>query len=463
MFDKVLDWFGFGGFDHAQTATRHGHHHGHGGGHGHTHGVIDPSIASSERGVWAIKWSFVVLAITAALQLIVVFASGSVALLADTIHNIGDATTAIPLWIAFVLARRKPSKTFTYGLGRVEDLAGILIVLIILFSAVVAGYQAISRLLHPEPVQQLGWLAAAGVIGFLGNEIVAILRIRIGRQMNSAALIADGYHARTDGFTSLAVVLGAAGVWLGYPLADPIIGLLITVAIFGIVWQSSRAVITRMLDGVDPAVIEEIQHAAAHVPGINQVLDTKARWLGHDLHADVTIAVDESLPLIEANSIAAALRNELQEHLPALAVANIRFGSQDSDAPAYGSVGHHHAPEPFKVDGKLAKGQLQIVDTPAGERMRLTTSKRAEGLGAVVVIKRPGGTDETLPLLPAKQDQGSYMSSVAPEEPHEFDATLRLTAADQEETFAFHMAEPEGHHRAHLETSPAKGSRGISK
>jgi len=465
VLDKIRDWFGFGGFNQAQAGNGHAHHHGHDGGHGHTHGVIDPSIASSERGVWAIKWSFVVLAITAGLQLIVVFASGSVALLADTIHNIGDATTAIPLWVAFVLARRKPSKTFTYGLGRVEDLAGILIVLIILFSAIVAGYQAISRLMHPEPVQQLGWLAAAGIVGFLGNEIVAVFRIRIGRQMNSAALIADGYHARTDGFTSLAVVLGAAGVWLGFPLADPIIGLLITVAIFGIVWQSSRAVITRMLDGVDPAVIEEIHHAAAHVPGIDKVLDTKARWLGHDLHADVTIAVDGNLPLVEANSIAAALQDALREHLPALAVANIRFGLQDGNASALtlaiDGAGHHHAPDPFQVDGKLATGQLQIVDTTAGERMRLTVSKRAEGLSAVVVIKRPGGKDETLPLLPSKQDHGSYMSSAAPAEPHEFVATLLLTAADQEETIAFHMAEPEGHHHALTEISPGTPPRSI--
>ncbi len=449
MLDKIRDWFGFGGFDQAQTGAGHAHHHGHGGGHGHTHGVIDPSIAASERGVWAIKWSFVVLAITAGLQLIVVFASGSVALLADTIHNFGDATTAIPLWIAFVLARCKPSKTFTYGLGRAEDLAGILIVLIILFSAVVAGYQAISRLLHPHPVQQLGWLAAAGVIGFLGNEIVAVFRIRIGRQMNSAALIADGYHARTDGFTSLAVVLGAAGVWLGFPLADPIIGLLITIAIFGIVWQSSRAVITRMLDGVDPSVVEEIQHAAAHVSGINQVLDVKARWLGHDLHADVAIAVDDSLPMVEANSIATALQVELREHLPALAVANVRFGAGNGSvaiASVHDGSGHHHAPEPFQVNGKLAKGQLQIVDTPAGERIRLTVSKRAEGLSAVVLIKRPGAKDETLPLLPSKEDHGSYMSSVAPAEPHEFDATLRLNANGQEETLEFHMTEPEGHH-----------------
>src|SRR5215208_4900813 len=270
---NVLGWFGFGG--HGRSPGSHeGHSHSHSGsgGHGHTHGVIDPSIVTTERGIWAIKWSFIILMITAALQVGVVFVSGSVALLADTIHNIGDATTAIPLWFAFVLARRKPSKTFTYGLGRVEDLAGILIVLIILFSAIVAGNEAIIRLIYPQPVTQLGWLTAAGIIGFLGNEAVAVFRIRVGRQINSAALIADGYHARTDGLTSLAVVLGAAGVWLGFPLADPIIGLLITLTIFGIVWQSARAVITRALDGVEPGIIDEIQHAGEHVPGIERVV-----------------------------------------------------------------------------------------------------------------------------------------------------------------------------------------------
>lgn len=241
MLAKILSWFGFGGLSQGPDHDGHGHDHG-AGSHGHTHGVLDPSIATTDRGIWAIKWSFVILALTAALQLVVVLASGSVALLADTIHNVGDATTAIPLWVAFVLARRRPTATFTYGYGRVEDLAGILIVLIILFSAIVAGYEAIGRFIRPQPITQLLWVALAGIIGFIGNEVVAVFRIRVGREIESAALIADGYHARTDGLTSLAVVIGAAGVWLGFPLADPIIGLLITIAILGIVWQSARGV-----------------------------------------------------------------------------------------------------------------------------------------------------------------------------------------------------------------------------
>src|SRR4029079_8945518 len=218
---------------------------------------VDPGIATTARGIWAVKWSFVILALTDALQVAVVFASGSGAVLADTIHNFADATTAIPLWIAFLLVRRRPTARFTYGFGRVEDFAGLLIVLIILFSALVAGYEAIGRLIYPLPISRLMWVAIAGIIGFIGNEAVAVFRIRVGREINSAALIADGYHARTDGLPSLAVVVGAAGVWLVFPLADPIVGLFITIAILGIVWQSATAVLTRMLDGVDPSIVGE--------------------------------------------------------------------------------------------------------------------------------------------------------------------------------------------------------------
>jgi cation diffusion facilitator family transporter len=450
MLPTIKGWFGFGDEDHAHGRDHGGARHSHSAdAHGHTHGVIDPSLSSSERGIWAIKWSFVILAITAMLQLVVVLASGSVALLADTIHNIGDATTAIPLWIAFALVRRKPTTTFNYGLGRVEDLAGMLIVIIILFSAIVATYEAIDRLIHPQPIAQLLAVAVAGVIGFIGNEAVAVFRIRVGRAMNSAALIADGYHARTDGLTSLAVVLGALGVWAGFPLADPIVGLLITIAIFGIVWQSARAVITRSLDGIDPGLLDEIRHAAEHVPGIAKVVDIKARWLGHKLHTDVTIAVDDSLPLRKATEIAVALQNELHGHLPSLNAARVQFDTASaamSTTRAGVAHAHHHAPEPFVVDSPFAAGLLAIVDTPEGERMRLTVSRHVEDIGAVVKIRRPRGMIETLPLLPSATDHHSFQSSVAPAEPHEFDAELQLSSQGQRDVLSFRMTEPEGHH-----------------
>ena len=450
----IRDWLGFG----AQTSVlghgahaKGGHSDGDSGkGHGHTHGLIDPTLSSSDRGVWAIKWSFIILAITAGLQLVVVLLSSSVALLADMIHNVADATTAIPLWLAFVLARRRPSKVFTYGLGRAEDLAGILIVAIILFSAIVAGYQAINRLLHPQAITHLGWLAAAGLIGFIGNEVVAIFRIRVGRQMNSAALIADGYHARTDGFTSLAVVLGAVGVWFGYPLADPIIGLLITVTILGIVWQSAKAVITRALDGVEPEVTAEIRHAAEHVPGIVNIAEARARWIGHTLHADVAITVDDSLSLPAAMTICRNLKHELFEHIPALRSATVTFEQSPLDknvrAEGVHESGSHHAPDPFIFTTELAAGTLAIIDTAHGERMQLTLANAVAEVAATVMIDRAPAQSETLVLNSAAEGGASVLTSdVAPGEPHEFTAELRLQVGGRSETLPFRMREPEGH------------------
>ena len=450
MFTQVRNWLGLtaleglAGTGHAG----HGHDHSPGEGHGHTHGVIDATIATTERGIWAIKWSFIILAITAALQLAVVFTSGSVALLADTIHNIADATTAIPLWIAFKLAQRKPTSTFTYGLGRVEDLAGITIVLVILFSALVAGYISIDRILHPQPIVMLAWVALAGLIGFIGNEVVAVLRIRVGREINSAALIADGYHARTDGLTSLAVVAGAFGVWLGFPLADPIIGFLITIAIFGIVWQSAKSVLIRMLDGVDPKLVAEFHHAAEHVSGVRQVVDVKARWLGHKLHADLVVQVDGALSVEQADVIARQLKQELLAHVPTLAVVNVRCQAGDTLMSAVtptAGASHHHAPDPFKVDSILARGLLEIVGTPVGERMRLTLVQPVDGLVAAVTIDRPGAEVETLALIETPGNTRVLESAGAPGEPHEFSAQVRLSIGDRTDVLAFKMLEPVGH------------------
>ena len=336
MISRALEWLGLRSQGYRAGAAGHAHD---AGAHGHSHGVLDAAVATSDRGIWAVKWSFVILALTTVLQLVVVAISGSVALLADTIHNFGDAGTAIPLWVAFALARRKPTPTFTYGYGRVEDLAGVIVVLIILISAVVAGSEAINRLIEPQPITQLGWVALAGIVGFIGNEAVAVLRIRVGREIQSAALIADGYHARTDGLTSLAVVLGAIGVGLGFPKSDPIVGLLITLAILGIVWQSGRAVFTRMLDGVEPHITAEVRHTAEHVNVVQRILDLKTRWLGHRLHVDLALGLAPTLTLAEAESAAGSVRRELRAHLPALGSVNITFGEQAM--PASADIGHH--------------------------------------------------------------------------------------------------------------------------
>jgi len=332
--------------EHGHHHHEHGHHppddepHSHHG-HGHAHGIVDPSIASTERGLWALKWSFIGLLVTALLQVVVVVLSGSVALLADTIHNFGDAATAIPLGVAFWLARRGRTRRFTYGLGRVEDVAGVLIIATILASALVAAYESIARLIHPQPVQLLWAVMAASIIGFVGNEAVAIFRIRVGKQMGSAALIADGYHARVDGWTSLAVLVGALGVWAGYPLADPLVGLLITAAILIIVWQSARSILIRVLDGVEPEIVETVRHAAAHVPRVEEVSDVRVRWIGHRLHADVSVTVPGGLSVAEGHDIAREVRHQLLHHLSHLGSTMVHVDPDGEGGEQHHRLGPH--------------------------------------------------------------------------------------------------------------------------
>lgn len=304
--------------------------------HGHTHGAVDPSLFDSQRGIRTVKWSLVALLVTALVQVLIVLLSGSVALLADTIHNFGDGLTAIPLWLAFWLSRRKPNRRFTYGYGRAEDLAGLFVILMILASAIAAGYESIRRLANPQEVSYLWAVAAAGLVGFLGNEGVALLRIKTGREIGSAALVADGYHARIDGLTSLAVVAGAVGVWLGFPLADPLVGLLITLLILKILWDSARPVFERILDGVDPEVLDEIEHSAGHILGVQTVSSVRIRWLGHRMHAELNIAVDPALSVAEGHALAVEMQNQLLRHLNYLSSATIHVD------PANRSGDQHH-------------------------------------------------------------------------------------------------------------------------
>lgn len=321
--------------DHGHDDGEHSHGSDHGHDHGHTHGMIDPSIISTERGIWAVKWSFVGLALTATFQGVVVIFTGSVALLADTIHNLGDAVTTVPLFIAFLFARRKPNERFTYGYGRVEDLAGVFIVLMILASAVVAGYQSILRLMEPQPISFLWAVVVASIVGFAGNEVVALFRIKVGREIGSAALVADGYHARTDGLTSLAVLFGAIGVWLGFPLADPIVGLLISAAILKIVWDSAKLVFTRMLGGVDSNVVGDIREAVRKTPNVLDATDVRVQWFGHQMHCEVSIAVASDLTVIEAHKIAVETRNQLMKEVNYLASATIHVDPAEASGERF--------------------------------------------------------------------------------------------------------------------------------
>jgi cation diffusion facilitator family transporter len=360
------------GHEHAATEHdehAHGHGHGHGhdatvhehehrGGllgfvekvgllHGHSHAVsTDNALESSEKGIRIVKVSLVLLAATAVFQIVIVAISGSVALLADTIHNFTDALTALPLWLAFILGRRAASRRYTYGFGRTEDLAGIFIVAVIFLSALLAGYESIVKLLDPQDIDYAGLVMGAAVIGFIGNETVATMRIRVGREIGSAALEADGQHARVDGLTSLAVLVGAIGVVLGAPIADPLIGLVITVAILFITKDAAVLIWHRLLDATDPVLLETMEQAAQRVvdreAGAQGFTAMRLRWLGHRLQVEMVLLVDADLPTRESHRIAEEMRHELFHSLPGLGSALIHVDPWSAEGPDAHSLTEHH-------------------------------------------------------------------------------------------------------------------------
>lgn len=341
---------------HAHDNHAHGHDHDHGHGHGeqgwwgraahavselvggHSHDSadqVDAALEADADGRRALWWSLGGLAVTAAVQAVVVAVSGSVALLGDTLHNVADALTAVPLLVAFTLARRPPNKRFTYGYGRAEDLGGVFVVAMIALSTVLAGYAAVDRLLHPRPVTHLWAVAVAALVGFAGNELVAQYRIRVGRRIGSAALVADGLHARTDGFTSLAVLVGAAGVAVGWRQADPIIGLLIAVAILGVLRQALTQVGARLLDAVDPGLVDQAHAAITSVADVRAVRELRIRWIGHTLRAEADITVDDTLTVLQAHDIAHHAEEHLLNRVRRLTAATVHVspaGSHDHAA-----------------------------------------------------------------------------------------------------------------------------------
>jgi cation diffusion facilitator family transporter len=293
-------------------------------------------LETSRDGLRALWTSLVGLGVTAAGQAVIVVLSGSVALLGDTLHNLADALTAVPLAIAFLIGRRPATRAYTYGFGRAEDLAGILIVAFIAASAVAAGWTAFDRLLHPAPVSHLPYVAAAGVLGFAGNELVARYRIRVGRRIGSAALVADGLHARTDGFTSLAVVAAAGGAWVGWDWADPVVGLAITVAIGLVLRDAARQVYRRLMDAVDPTLVDQAEATLRAIPGVRDVAAVRLRWIGHRLHAESDLVLDADLSLLAAHEIAADAEHQLTHAVPRLVTATVH-----TDPSSHPGAEHH--------------------------------------------------------------------------------------------------------------------------
>ncbi|MGH2735275.1 MAG: cation diffusion facilitator family transporter [Actinomycetota bacterium] len=308
----------------------------------HTHEKVDRALEASDEGIRAVKISLLGLLATAILQLFVVAVSNSVALLSDTLHNFADAATALPLWLAFWLSRRPPNARYTYGYGRAEDIAGIFIVLVIAGSALLAGYEGISRLIDPSEVRNLPYVAVASIIGFAGNETVAQYRIRVGRRIGSAALEADGLHARTDGITSLGVLLGAGGVALGLEWADPAMGLLIAVAILLILKSAARDVYHRLMDATDPSLVSEVTDVLHTVDGVRRVDHARVRWIGHRLRAEVDVSVDDSLSVVEAHDIAEHAHHELLHRIPRLHSALIHVNPMDAAGTDFHKRVAHH-------------------------------------------------------------------------------------------------------------------------
>ena len=302
-------------------------------------------MESSAEGIRALWISLAVLGGTALLQAVVVAVSGSVALLGDTLHNAADALPAVPLGIAFVVGRRPPTRRYTYGYGRAEDLAGIVIVVVIAASSALAAYEAVTRLAHPRPVTNLITVAAAALIGFTGNELVARYRIRTGRKIGSAALVADGLHARTDGFTSLAVLLGVGGVAIGWDWADPVVGLLITVAILAVLQQAAREIYRRLMDAVDPALVDQLEQTLRATPGVMGVGHLRLRWIGHALWAEAEVVVSGELTVSQGHGIAEQARHALLHEVPRLTSALVHVDPADGHGvDHHAEVAHHRVP-----------------------------------------------------------------------------------------------------------------------
>ncbi len=319
------------------------------GGHGHSHAPMDPSTL--DRGIRALVVSSAGLLATFFLQIAVVAIGRSAALLADSIHNLADVFTSIPIWVAFVLSRRQANRRFTYGYSRAEDMAGVTVILFILASAGFAAYAGVQKWSSQTATTHLGLGMAAALIGAIGNELVATYKIREGKAIGSAALVADGQHSRADALTSVGAFLGILGVFLGWPWADPLMALLISVAILYIAWDAGREVFSRIMDAVEPETVAQIERIAAATPGVIQVDEVRARWLGHRMMVELAIQVAPQLTVAEGHQIAEAVRHELLHHIARLADANVHVN------PAWEGADPYHAETAHHFEGSAASNQ----------------------------------------------------------------------------------------------------------
>jgi len=308
--------------------------------HSHDHGeAIRTAEESSAIGLRAAWVSLAGMGATALLQIVIVALSGSVALLADTLHNLGHLATTIPLIIAFRLGRRAPTRRFSYGFRRAEDLVGLLIGAVIALSAALIVWESVRALTTARDMTHLGWVLAAAVVGAAGNEAVARYRIRAGRRIGSAALIAEGQHARTDALTSLAVVIGVLGAWMGLPWIDPVIGLGIAVIVVLVLISSMRTVVHRLMDGVEHGTLDTIESAAAGTAGVLAVHAARARWSGHRLEAEVAVDLDSALTLAQAAPVLDQVEQRLHAALPHLEHAGVRLAPAPRSGEDHGHRG----------------------------------------------------------------------------------------------------------------------------
>jgi cation diffusion facilitator family transporter len=332
---------------HNHDHQEHNHDHDHGEhdhdehGHGHEHGKVDADLYGNRAGLRAVQISTAGMLLVSVIQFAIAWYGGSAGLFADALHNFGDVFTTIALWIAFVISNRAANQRYTYGYYRAEDLAGIFIVLVIIASATASAIESVQKLISGNNPTQIYLSMAAALVGVAGNELLAQYKISVGKRINSVPLVADGQHSRIDGLTSLAAFVGLVGAQLGFPKADPIAGIVITIVILTVVFSTSRSVLQRLLDAVDPHIIPSIMTTALAVPGVEAVTDVRARWVGHTLHVVLNIEVDAELTLSKAHAIAEEVRHRLFHDIKGISEVVIHTDPSSASGDHHQETAHH--------------------------------------------------------------------------------------------------------------------------